>query len=110
MANKITLYKNTDRILTFTWPTGTDLDGDTILFTMKKKVGGSEDDSDAIITGETTISTSTNQAQISLTDSDTNVALGDYVADIVRVKGSGDITGYSNFDIEVKNTVTQRRS
>jgi hypothetical protein len=110
MGSSITVYKKTDEVLTFSWPTGTDLNGDTIFFTAKVKKGGSEDDSDAVISSSTTVSTSTNEAQISLTDDDTNVKPGTYQADIKRVTSGGEITGYSSFDLIVEQTVTQRSS
>lgn len=110
MANRLTLYKKTDRVLNFTFPTGTDLDGDTIYFTVKRRLGGAEDDSDAIISSSVTVNTETNVAQIALSDSDTDVSIGVYIADIKRVTSGGEITGYSNFEVEVKNTVTQRSS
>jgi hypothetical protein len=110
MADKIILYKKADRLLTFTWPTGTNLNGSTVLFTAKCRVGGSEDDSDAKIVSEVTVNTETNVAQISLSDSDTDVAPGTYVADIKKVSSGGGITGYGSFDVEVRNTVTQRSS
>lgn len=110
MASKIAIYKKTDTILTFNFPTGTDLDGDTILFTAKRKAGGSETDSDAVISIDTTISTSTNVAQIPISDSDSNVSPGLYVADIKRVTSGGEITGYSSFYLEVLQTVTQREA
>jgi hypothetical protein len=110
MASKIPIYKKTDIILTFNFPTGTNLNGDTILFTAKKKTGGSEDDSDAIISIDTTISTETNVAQVPISDVDSNVTPGTYVADIKRVTSGGEITGYSSFELEVLQTVTQRES
>ena len=108
--SKLIIYKNTDRIITFTWPTGADLNGDTVYFTAKRKVGGSEDDSDAIISSDVTVSTSTNKAQISLSDTDTDVPPGIYVTDIKKVSSGGEITGYSSYDTEIKQTVTQRSS
>ena len=110
MTEPIIVYKNTDKVLTFTWPTGTDLNGDTIYFTAKCKAGGAEDDSDAILTGQVTVSTSTNIAQISLADEMTNKKPGLYLADVKRVTSGGTITGYSSFDIELKQTITQRSS
>lgn len=110
MTGTLTLYKKTDRVLTFTYPTGTDLNGDTILFTVKRKAGGAEDDSDAIIKTETTVSSSTNVAQIAISDTLSNVPVGKYVGDIKRVTAGGEITGYSAFDVEIVNTVTQRGS
>ena len=102
------LYKKTSRVLTFTWSSSTDLNGNTILFTLKRKPGGSEDDSDALITSQTVVSSVTNLAQISLSVSDTNIQPGKYYADIKRVISSSDIIGYSSFNVEVKQTITQR--
>lgn len=108
MAKVIEVFKKTDITLTFTYPSGTDLNGDTFYFTAKTKLGGAEDDSDAVITSEKTVSTSTNVVTIVLSDSDTDVSPRDYYADLKRVTSGGTITSSESFTLRVTQTVTQR--
>lgn len=108
--SSISVFRNCDTDISFTFPSGTDLNGDTIYFTVKSAVGGEEDDSDALIGSDVTVSTSTNVATITLTNSDTDVSAGTYRADIKRVSSGGTIYGYDSFTFVVLETVTQRSS
>jgi hypothetical protein len=110
MASELEVFKDTDNVITITFPTGTDLNGDTIFFTVKRAVGGSGDDSDAILKNDVTVATSTNVVQIPLADTLTNVAPGRYICDVKRVTSGGEKKSLPSVPFIIHNTVTQRSS
>jgi hypothetical protein len=88
-----------------------DITGQTLLFTVKKKTGGNDSDSDALISKTiTTHSDPTNGiTELTLTDADTNVAPGEYPFDFKRID-SGSVIGYDSGTLTIVETVTQRSS
>lgn len=104
----ITIFKNADDLITITYPVAVNLNGDTIFLTVKRTTGGSETDSDAIFKTQVTVGTSTNIAQIVLSDTLTDVTPGNYIADLKRVTAGGDIKPTNTFNFIIRQTVTQR--
>ena len=103
-------FKNTDDTLKLTYPPSTDLNGDTLFLTFKRKKGGSEDDSDAALKTNVTINTSTNEATFTLTKTLLNIPVRVYVADVKRVTSGGSVKGMDSYTVEIAQTVTQRSS
>lgn len=114
MENIIKVFKNTSVAWTVTITNNgsvVNITDQTILFTVKKKVGGKQDDSDALISKTITSHSNPTQGEttLALTASDTNIEPGTYVADFRRID-SGLNEAYSQFTFVVEQTVTQRNS
>lgn len=110
MTGTISIFKKADTTIKYTFPSSVDLNGDSFYFTAKLKNGGPEDDSDAIISIDGTVSTSTNILEVPISDVDSNVRPGEYQADLKRVTSGGDIKPTNPFTLIVKQTVGQRSS
>lgn len=113
MAEDITIFQNSDYNLTFTIYADNavvDITGQTILFTVKRKLGGNTSDSDALITKSASLTTpASGIATVTLTNSDTNIQPGVYKYDLRRVNGSV-LVGYESNTFTVLQTVTRRSS
>ena len=111
---KLTIIRGDDVSITLTYTdadgVAIDITGYSVFLTAKDEVDDDATDADAIITKKVTVhSDPTNgETVIALTDADTDVALGDYFADIQVVTGTGDVASSDRFILTVRGDVTRR--
>jgi hypothetical protein len=110
--SEIKVFKNTTAIFPLTFKRNGEpinITGQTILFTVKRKLGGAQDDSDALILKNITDHTTPLEGKttLTLTPSDLNIHPGTYLVDFKRIDGDA-VVGYDYMDFIVKQTVTQR--
>lgn len=91
--------------------TAYNLTGKTVFFTVKKLTDNGDDDTNALITKDITNHTNPTGGitTLTLTTTQTNIAIGDYKWDI-RIYSASVQLNTTQGDCEVKNTVTKRIS
>lgn len=89
-----------------------DLTGATVFFTVKSAIDADATDANAIIQKDVTshADAANGRSDIELSDSDTDVALGEYLGDIQIKNAAGDIISSQVFTVQVKGDVTRRTS
>lgn len=96
------ITRGDDKSIAITFPTGTDLTGCTVFFTVKPETevnATDPSDANAVIKAQTSSHTNPTAGQtvITLTHTDTGAAApGDYVYDIQLKDSGGNITTYGN--------------
>lgn len=87
-----------------------DLTGATVYLTIKSDIDDDATDTEAVITKDVSSHTDPTNGitVIALTDSDTDVATGFYVADIQVKDSGGDIDSSETFTVQVVGDITRR--
>lgn len=112
----LTIIRGDDTTIELTYQDGDgnaiDLTGATVFFTVKSAIDDDSTDADAIIQKDVTVHADAvnGRSDIDLTDSDTDVALGEYLGDIQIKNAASDIVSSQAFAVEVVGDVTRRTS